>query len=131
MFLQTYSYSVWAMLGGCIDRSPFLLAGGSDQRLRFWDLESPTESYLAIHAAKDPPGTSLSYNSRLIDGTQVVYEEAVPVRRVLEGGEEVPRAGPEPPAAGHRDCISDIVLCKATQCFLVTSSRDGVIKVWK
>lgn len=119
------------MLGGCIDRSPFLLAGGSDHRIRFWDLENPAETYLAIHAAKDLPGTTLSYNTRLIDGTPVVCEEAVPVRKHMEGGEEVPRAGPEPPAAGHRDCISDIVLCKATQCFLVTSSRDGVIKVWK
>lgn len=45
--------------------------------------------------------------------------------------DEVPRAGPEPPAAGHRDCISDITLCKASQCFMITASRDGVIKVSK
>lgn len=59
------------MLSGCIDRSPFLLAGGSDQRLRFWDLESPSESYLAVPAASDPVGTSLSYRSRLIDGISI------------------------------------------------------------
>lgn len=63
-------------------------------------------------------------------GTHVTYEEAAAVRRV-DRGEEVPRAGPEAPAAGHRDCISDMVLCKSAQCFLVTASRDGVIKVWK
>lgn len=129
--MNKYAYSVCAMLGGCIDRSPFLLAGGSDQRLRFWDLESPSESYLAIPAARDPPGTSLNYDGRLIDGLFVIYEEAVPEKKLIDGIEEIPRAGPEPPAAGHRDCISDVILCKATQCFLVTSSRDGVIKVWK
>ncbi|KAG5888474.1 hypothetical protein JTB14_022104 [Gonioctena quinquepunctata] len=127
---QGTTHSVCAMLAGCIDRSPFLLAGGTDQRLRFWDLESPSESYLAMPAASDPPGTALSYRSRLIDGTLVIYEEAGPVRKV-DRGEEIPRPGPEPPAAGHRDCISDIAMCKASQCFLVTSSRDGVIKVWK
>ncbi|CAH1115369.1 unnamed protein product [Psylliodes chrysocephalus] len=127
---QDTSNSVCAMLGGSIDRSPFLLAGGTDQRLRFWDLESPSESYLAIPGANDPVGTALSYRSRLIDGTLVIYEEAGTIRK-LDRGEEIPRPGPEPPAAGHRDCISDIAMCKASQCFLVTASRDGVIKVWK
>lgn len=60
----------------------------------------------------------------------MIYEEAGTIRK-LDRGEEIPRPGPEPPAAGHRDCISDIAMCKASQCFLVTASRDGVIKVWK
>ncbi|CAH1134866.1 unnamed protein product [Ceutorhynchus assimilis] len=124
------SHSVCSMLAGCIDRSPFLLSGGTDQRLRFWNLESPSESYLALPAASDPAGTTLSYRSRLIDGTDVIYEEHSNMRP-KDKAEEVPRAGPEPPAAGHRDCISDIILCKASQCFVVTASRDGVIKVSK
>ncbi|XP_056633826.1 phosphoinositide 3-kinase regulatory subunit 4 isoform X2 [Diorhabda sublineata] len=129
---QGTPHSVCAMLGGCIDRSPFLLTGGSDQRLRFWNLgkSSFEQSYLAIPAASDPVGTALSYRQRVIDGTSVIYEEACTMRK-LDRGEEIPRPGPEPPAAGHRDCISDIAMCKASQCFLVTSSRDGVIKVWK
>lgn len=49
----------------------------------------------------------------------------------VKDGEEVPRGGPEQPPAGHRDCITDITLCKASQCFMVSSSRDGVVKVWK
>lgn len=39
--------------------------------------------------------------------------------------------GPEQPASGHRDTITDITVCKSNQYFLLTSSRDGVIKVWK
>lgn len=119
------------MLSGCIDRSAFLLTGGTDQRVRFWDLESPSESYLAIPAAGDIPGTNLTYRHRLIDGTSVVYEEANGGRVNKDKGEETMRTGPDPPAAGHRDCISDVVLCKASQCFLVSASREGVIKVWK
>lgn len=56
------------MLGACIDRTPFILTGGTDQRLRYWDVENPGESFLAIPAASDPIGTTLSYRSRLIDG---------------------------------------------------------------
>lgn len=67
---------------------------------------------------------------RLIDGTDVIYEEHgnLPPK---DKADEVPRSGPESPAPGHRDGISDIILCKASQCFTVTASRDGIIKVTK
>uniref|UniRef100_A0A1Y1L2Q5 Uncharacterized protein n=3 Tax=Photinus pyralis TaxID=7054 RepID=A0A1Y1L2Q5_PHOPY len=124
--------SVCAMQAGCIDRAGFLLAGGTDQRIRFWDLESPTESYLAIPAPNDPLiGNALTYDRRLIDGTSVIYAVAQPSQIKAGKGDEIPRGGPEPPPPGHRDCISDISLCKASQCFLLSASRDGVIKVWK
>ncbi|XP_066254532.1 phosphoinositide 3-kinase regulatory subunit 4 [Euwallacea similis] len=129
---QQTSHSVCAMYAsyGCIDRSPFLLSGGTDQRLRFWNLASPSESYLALPAAGDPLGTTLSYRSRLIDGTDVVYEESANTLP-KDKTEDVPRGGPESPPAGHKDCISDIILCKGSQYFTITASRDGVIKVSK
>lgn len=121
------------MQGGCIDRNGFLLAGGTDQRIRFWDLENPANSCLAVHAPNDSLASeTLTYHERLIDGTSVIVETVVPTAARSTGkADETPRAGPEPPPAGHRDCISDIILCKASQCFMVSSSRDGVIKVWK
>lgn len=121
------------MQPGCTDRSPFLFAAGTDQRVRFWDLESPSETYLAIHAPNDPLlGVTPIYKSRLVDGTLVIHEVVEPgTSRVTSKGDEVPRAGPEPPSPAHRDCISDVALCKASQCFLLSASRDGVIKVWK
>lgn len=120
------------MQAGCTDRSPFVLAGGTDQRVRLWDLESPCETYLAIHAPNDPLlGSTPTYKSRLVDGTLVVHEVEPGNSRSSSKGEEVQRVGPEPPSAGHKDCISDIALCKASQCFLLSASRDGVIKVWK
>lgn len=46
--------------------------------------------------------------------------------------EETPRAGPELPAVGHHDVITDLVLCRTQkQTFVASSSRDGVIKLWK
>ena len=90
---------------------------------------------------------SLSHRTRLIDGVNVVEEKLAKPRTVSSGGgsrgsaagtgsaasssEETPRPGPEQPPAGHQDWISDVVLCQASQCFLVSASCDGVIKVWK
>ena len=46
--------------------------------------------------------------------------------------EEPPRSGPEPPSPGHHDIITDLLMCKThKQNFVASSSRDGVIKLWK
>lgn len=45
--------SVCSLYAGCIDCSGFLLAGGTDMKLRFWDLKMPTASYIALPAAND------------------------------------------------------------------------------
>lgn len=52
-------HSVCSMYSGCIDRSGFLLAGGTDMRLRFWDLNTPNDSHVALPAANDvvPPNS--------------------------------------------------------------------------
>lgn len=46
--------------------------------------------------------------------------------------EHSPRSGPEMPSPGHNDVVTDLLMCK-TQKYpvLVSSSRDGVIKLWK
>jgi WD40 repeat protein len=72
---------------------------------------------------------------RLIDGTNVVFEVPVKPRggqgSSIRGGEESPRPCPDQPQAGHHDWVSEIAMCQASQCFLLSGSRDGVIKVWK
>nr|CAD7589508.1 unnamed protein product [Timema genevievae] len=134
---EVSSHSVNAMYASSIDRVPFLFAGGTDMRLRYWDLDSPSGSYLAIPAANDTLNmASLAYKSRLIDGTNVVQEVQLKQRSgggsggmgSQRGGEESPRPGPDQPQAGHHDGISEIAMCQASQCFLLSGSRDGVIK---
>lgn len=46
-------HTVCTMYAGSTDCSSFLLAGGTDMRLRFWDLNMPTASYIALPAAND------------------------------------------------------------------------------
>ncbi|KAL0276782.1 UNVERIFIED_CONTAM: hypothetical protein PYX00_004283 [Menopon gallinae] len=140
---QMNGQSVCAMYAGEIDRSPFLFTGGTDMRLRYWDLTNWTESYLAVPSALDTiNSSSLSYEQRVIDGMNVVHEIAVKPRSGIDEPsrfEEMKRGPPdesrgritEAPHPGHHDAITDIEMCQATQCFLLTSSRNGIIKVWK
>lgn len=45
--------------------------------------------------------------------------------------EDSPRRGPDSLPVGHHDIITDIATFQTTQGFIVTSSRDGIVKVWK
>uniref|UniRef100_A0A1B6KTS4 non-specific serine/threonine protein kinase n=1 Tax=Graphocephala atropunctata TaxID=36148 RepID=A0A1B6KTS4_9HEMI len=130
---QPSVHSVCGMYAANVDRSPFLLTAGSDQRIRYWDLDSYDNSRLAVPAGSDPLGLNFSYKCRMIDGTNVVQEvqlkPATPAQP--HGGEESPRAGPDLPPPGHHDGITDLAMCQASQCFLLSAARDGVVKVWK
>ncbi|XP_015597151.1 phosphoinositide 3-kinase regulatory subunit 4 isoform X2 [Cephus cinctus] len=131
-------HSVCSMHSGSIDRSGFLLAGGTDMRLRFWNLNNPNESYVALPAANDViPPNSLAYEQRLIDGTNVVQEVlagGVPVSSsgggsgIRSRGPEEGGQGPETPPSGHHDTISAVAM--SNTCIL-TGSTDGLIQVWK
>ncbi|XP_043266677.1 phosphoinositide 3-kinase regulatory subunit 4 isoform X2 [Venturia canescens] len=131
-------HSVCAMHSGTIDRSGFLLAGGTDMRLRFWDLNTPTESYVTLPAASDVlVPNSLAYEQRLIDGTNVVQE--VPAGGVAmssstgsnvrsRGSLDDSGPGQETASSGHHDTISAVSMSNTS---ILTGSTDGLIQVWK
>ncbi|XP_011693083.1 PREDICTED: phosphoinositide 3-kinase regulatory subunit 4-like, partial [Wasmannia auropunctata] len=127
-------HTVCAMYAGCIDCSGFLLAGGTDMRLRFWDLNRPTASYVALPAANDVlTPNSLAYDLRLIDGTDVVQEILVdddsnPLSGSDARGRNTEESGPETPPSGQHDTISAVAM--SNTCIL-TGSTDGLIQVWK
>jgi hypothetical protein len=35
------------------------------------------------------------------------------------------------PTSGHADVISDVTMVQGTQSYIVSGSKDGVVKVWK
>ncbi|RLU24739.1 hypothetical protein DMN91_002829 [Ooceraea biroi] len=127
-------HTVCAMYAGSTDCSGFLLAGGTDMRLRFWDFNMPTASYIALPAANDvlTPNT-LAYEQRLIDGTNVVQEVLVdndsnPSSGSDARGRLLEESGPETPPSGQHDTISAVAM--SNTCIL-TGSTDGLIQVWK
>ena len=75
---------------------------------------------------------SLSYafilRSRIIEGTEVIEET---YSKKQTSSEDIPRRGPDAPPQGHNDIITDVNLCQASQCLVLTASSNGVVKVWK
>ena len=79
------------------------------------------------------------HSSRLIDGTYVIQEtyngsQSPSHNSTLSRGggmDESTKTGTEI-SVGHNDVITDLVMCKTQkQTFIASSSRDGVIKLWK
>ncbi|XP_055384778.1 phosphoinositide 3-kinase regulatory subunit 4 [Condylostylus longicornis] len=125
------------ILTGVVDECPFILTGSSDQRIRYWDLVSPENSSLIVPSSKDQmTDISFVYDTGLIDGSRVIQEKIIRLGNselATRNSEEQPRCGPEMPTSSHNDGITDLLMCKTEkhQNLIVSSSRDGVIKIWK
>ena len=122
----------------------YCITAGTDMRLRFWDLCQPSSSYIIMGSSMDSSeeiNSCISYYSKLIEATQVIHELYKPLTRPSSSS-SVPRshdlsqmnedtAYTQEVPVGHRDIISDIAVCNYSQPFIISSSRDGVIKIWK
>ncbi|KAM9782637.1 LOW QUALITY PROTEIN: phosphoinositide 3-kinase regulatory subunit 4 [Neosynchiropus ocellatus] len=128
--LQPSPHSVHGIYCSPADGNPLLLTAGSDMRIRFWDLAYLERSYIVAGGANDSLHCpSVLYSRKIIEGTEVVQE----IHSKQKSGvvEDSPRRGPESLPVGHHDIITDIATFQTTQGFIVTSSRDGIVKVWK
>lgn len=124
----------------------YVITAGTDMRLRFWDLSQPSYSYIIAGSSMDSAeeiNSCISYNSQLIEATQVIHEYYKPAKRPSSSSSS-PRSNTndlnylneetaytQEVQVGHRDLISDIAVCNLSQPFIISSSRDGVIKIWK
>ena len=83
------------------------------------------------------------YRTKLVDGTEVVQEVLAKPKTSYSSPGQGPglfgnfdevngnKPGLEGPSVGHIDWISALTLCQASRWYVVSGSRDGVIKVWK
>ncbi|XP_033097119.1 phosphoinositide 3-kinase regulatory subunit 4-like [Anneissia japonica] len=109
-----------------------MITAGSDQRIRFWDLACSARSYIIAGSANDPQTQpNVSYKQKVVDGDEVFVETYGKQRS--SQNEDSPRRGPEQVPPGHRDVITDIGVYHTNpdQSFIVSTSRDGVVKIWK
>ncbi|CAB4056384.1 PIK3R4 [Lepeophtheirus salmonis] len=115
-----------------------IITGGTDMRLRFWDLTSPPNSYVFASAATEnlkPNPSHISFESKLVDGTRVIREVNGKSDEVSNSRNSNPTMdksiGLDDPVVGHHDWISAITMCETSRWYIISGSRDGVIKVWK
>ena len=125
--------SVNAMVGsiGASDRS-FLITGGSDCKMRFWDFAVPSKCYnigcidgVQPRFSFDRIGPNQSCRLMLcrqppnVPPTNEVESSKVP-RKLLQGLTR--------PEVSHKDSIQDLKVVKSG---LLSCSRDGTVKLWR
>lgn len=153
---NSYGAFIGCRVGG--HNKPFILSGGSDLRLRYWDLFNPEQSTLVSGGAYDAvKKQDVSYDLRLVDGVEVIQETQQPCAPPiathgvysdglgsspgLAGIHNLSNTKTSPPLgitmtdynppSGHADVISDITMVQGSQSYIVSASKDGVVKVWK
>lgn len=111
-----------------------LLTGGTDCKVRMWDRLRPEKSYCVCGpvtktlAAPD----SYKYDSRVIMGVQVVQEMFVRQgNKAASSSKRILAAAATDTVGCHRDSILSLAAAQTTQHLLISSSRDGSIKVWR
>ena len=119
-----------------------LLTAGTDMRIRYWDLQNTQSSFIVCGAGSETVNpAAVSYRVKVVDGTEVV-QEVHDKPKTASGGaasggkkestkDAQAQNKPDAPSYGHLNWISSLTLCQATNWYVVSGSRDGVIKVWR
>jgi WD40 repeat protein len=124
--------SVKCMVGstGASDCS-FLITGGSDCRVRFWDFSMPSRCY--VSSGSDPVQPRPSFERIDFDNrTRLMLCRQAPAPAVHElDSSRVPRKlfqGSRAIPQGHQETITDLKFLKNN---LVSCSRDCTVKIWR
>ncbi|XP_048320869.2 serine/threonine-protein kinase VPS15 isoform X2 [Ziziphus jujuba] len=108
-----------------------LLTGGTDLKIRRWDHNSPDRSYSICGPNLKGVGNDEFYETKSNFGVQIVQETK---RRPLTAkltAKAVLAAAATDPAGCHRDSILSLASVKLNQRLLISSGRDGALKVWR
>lgn len=106
-----------------------LLTAGTDMRIRYWDLDNIERSYVMSDGYTSMSGrsSSYSYETKITDGIEV-FQEGIKQNHNL--AVDAGMSDPNLISPAHRDGITDMVWVDTSKV-LVSSSMDGVIKMWK
>ncbi|XP_056167022.1 serine/threonine-protein kinase VPS15-like isoform X1 [Syzygium oleosum] len=108
-----------------------LLTGGTDLKIRRWDHCSPDRTYSVCGPNIKGIGNDDFYESRSSFGVQIVQETRRRPLTTKLTAKAVLAAAATDSAGCHRDSIISLASVKLNQRLLISSSRDGAIKVWK
>ncbi|KAI3714696.1 hypothetical protein L6452_21655 [Arctium lappa] len=108
-----------------------LLTGGSDLKIRRWDHCSPEKSYCICGPSMKGVGNDDLYETKSSFGVQIVQETRRRGLATRLTGKAVLAAAATDAGGCHRDSILSLASVKLNQRVLISSSRDGTVKVWK
>ncbi|KAI8799791.1 hypothetical protein BJ742DRAFT_686782 [Cladochytrium replicatum] len=135
---------------------PYMITAGTDRKIRLWDCNNVNQSFVVCGLDKDeylPRYTSHTYGGISFSMEYTPshgLSAATATRNALNPHESPPLLnssgtsaqtvgilGSEtgmmtsPSNVGHLDVITDVALLRAPYTMLLSTSRDGVVKVWK
>ena len=105
----------------------YFLTGSSDKCLRYWSLANVSRSFIVSGLEQD--GVQPRYSSERHDSLEVFQE--TPNNQNFVGFSGATSDRVLSPNSSHHDTILDIVVGEQPMNILISSARDGVIKVWK
>ncbi|GMH03346.1 hypothetical protein Nepgr_005185 [Nepenthes gracilis] len=108
-----------------------LFTAGTDLKIRRWDHCRPERSYCMCGPTIKGHANDDVYETRSRFGVQVVQEARRRPLTTKLTAKTVLAAAAIDPAGCHRDSILSLASVKLNQRLLISSSRDGAIKVWK
>ncbi|CAA0396905.1 unnamed protein product [Arabidopsis thaliana] len=108
-----------------------LLTGGTDLKIRRWDYSSPERSYCICGPSLKGVGNDDFYELKTNMGVQFVQETKRRPLATKLTAKAVLAAAATDTAGCHRDSVQSLASVKLNQRLLISSSRDGAIKVWK
>ncbi|XP_022882501.1 serine/threonine-protein kinase VPS15-like isoform X2 [Olea europaea var. sylvestris] len=108
-----------------------LLMGGTDLKIRRWDHYSPNQTYCVCGPSIEGDGNDYIYETKSSFGVQVVQETRRQPSLTRLTRKAILAAAVADSAGCHRDSILSLASVKLNQRLLISSGRDGVIKVWK
>lgn len=122
-----------ALLGGINDRGPsYLMTGGSDHMIRYWDLKSPSKSCCVSGLARNQPSPSFERIQTGDDSTLFLCRQ-LPIHptSLLESSKLPSRnnQGVVMCDGRHLDSVLDLKVIM-NQSLLLSASRDHTIKLW-
>eukprot|EP01156_Anaeramoeba_ignava_P011516 Anaeramoba_ignava/a483709_22.p1 GENE.a483709_22~~a483709_22.p1 ORF type:complete len:1912 (+),score=612.18 a483709_22:65-5800(+) len=115
----------------CSNKHSFLLTGGQDSRLRYWDTNKAENSFI-ISGQDSPKDTKIQYTKKSIEGVEIFSEYLVSKPDVSPlyfiGSNHSHRLNNR---RSHKGAITDIQILEYPVPMIISSSQDGVVNVWR
>jgi phosphoinositide-3-kinase regulatory subunit 4 len=132
--------SVRALMGRIsVHGNSYLITGGSDRLIRYWDFSQTTRCYNV--SGLGPAQPRPSFDAAFVDNghewgaTQLVvsYDREVPREEMLAPSQLPVRdeRGPITARAGHDDAVLDLKGLELPFKMCLSSSRDGMVTAWR
>ena len=118
---------VRALMGRVSQRgASYLVTGGDDAHVRYWDLATPANSYTVSGPAAGAPRPT--YAAPPADATLVVCRDFAAPPAEARAAAPAP---PPPSSLAHRDAVLDLKSVDLPAKLMLSASRDGVVKCWR